>query len=62
MPDIREHVVERYAKRDDHEDVGQKREWYKVFKLSDLTGEYERSKDKQHVPENVEFMIWKVVI
>lgn len=62
MPDVGEHVVEGDAERDDHEDVGEEREWYEVFELTDLTGEDEGAKDEEHVPEDVEFVVWEVVV
>lgn len=62
MPDIREHVVECDAKGDDHEDVGKEREWYEVFELTDLTGQDEGSKDEEHIPQDVDLVVWEVVV
>lgn len=36
IPDIREHIVERDAERDDHEDVCEEGKWDEVFELPNL--------------------------
>lgn len=62
FPDVREHIVESNAEGDNEEDVGEEGKWDEVFELADLAGENEGNEDKEHIPEDVELVVWKVVV